>query len=205
MQMVLGVQLSPKHSSLLIAEAHPAVGYQQDLRSGGGRGGLAKICRVNFVRQERGAQTQTFGSGYLLVGWGTSEQRGWRPNSLVCPSKRRENKLFGGISRDFCWDIPGVPEEFEKCSIFGPYREGKAAVFGGARPGYQVVTCRKVSSLSLLPWEMWSLPYVWPPLSLSKVCLAWSNCQYGELGLDKDAWRLVELQGLGGAKVLSEM
>ena len=28
-------------------------------------------------------------------------------------SKSRETKLFGGISRDFCRDIPGVPEKFE--------------------------------------------------------------------------------------------
>ena len=44
--------------------------------------------------------------------------------SSVCPSKPRETKLVGGISWDFCQDIPGVPEKFEKqkslCSIFGP-------------------------------------------------------------------------------------
>ena len=34
------------------------------------------------------------------------------------------NQTFGGMSRDFWQDIPGVTEKFEKkssCSIFGPY------------------------------------------------------------------------------------
>ena len=40
--------------------------------------------------------------------------KGWGPKSSVCPSKPRETKCFGGISRDFRRDIPGVPEKFEK-------------------------------------------------------------------------------------------
>ena len=40
--------------------------------------------------------------------------KGWGPKSSVRPSKRRETKFFGGISRDFGRDIPGLPEEFEK-------------------------------------------------------------------------------------------
>ena len=40
--------------------------------------------------------------------------KGWGPKSSVCPSKPREAKLFGGISRDFWWDAPGAPEKFEK-------------------------------------------------------------------------------------------
>ena len=39
---------------------------------------------------------------------------GWGPKSSVCPSKPRETKLLGGISRDFCRVIPEVPEKFEK-------------------------------------------------------------------------------------------
>ena len=39
--------------------------------------------------------------------------KGWGPKSSVCPSKRRETKLFGGIPRDFCRDMPGVPEKSE--------------------------------------------------------------------------------------------
>ena len=36
--------------------------------------------------------------------------------------KPREATLLGGISRDFCQDIPGAPEKCEKkmVSIFGP-------------------------------------------------------------------------------------
>ena len=36
----------------------------------------------------------------------------------------REIKLSGRDIPGFCWDIPAVPEKFEKtslCSIFGPY------------------------------------------------------------------------------------
>ena len=40
--------------------------------------------------------------------------KGWGLRSSVCPSKPRETKLFGGISRDFCRDVLGAPEKFEK-------------------------------------------------------------------------------------------
>ena len=53
-------------------------------------------------------------------GVGVFHMKGWGPKSSVCPSKPRETKLLGGISRGYCWDIPGVPEKFEKkglCSI----------------------------------------------------------------------------------------
>ena len=35
----------------------------------------------------------------------------------------RKTKLFWQDIPGFCWDIPGVPEKFEKkeCSILGPY------------------------------------------------------------------------------------
>ena len=47
-------------------------------------------------------------------GVGVFHVKGWGPKSSVCPSKPRETKLFGGISRDFWRDIPGEPEKFEK-------------------------------------------------------------------------------------------
>ena len=31
--------------------------------------------------------------------WGVLHVKGWGPKSSVCPSKPRETKLFGGISR----------------------------------------------------------------------------------------------------------
>ena len=40
--------------------------------------------------------------------------KGWGPKSSACPSKPRNSKLFGRITQDFCRDIPGVPEKFEK-------------------------------------------------------------------------------------------
>ena len=40
--------------------------------------------------------------------------KGWGPKSSACPSKPRETEPFGGISWDFCRDIPGVPGKFEK-------------------------------------------------------------------------------------------
>ena len=47
-------------------------------------------------------------------GVGVFHVNGVGPKSSVWPSKPRESKLFGGISRDFCRDIPGAPEKFEK-------------------------------------------------------------------------------------------
>ena len=40
--------------------------------------------------------------------------KGWGPKSSACPSKPRETKFLGGISRDLCRDIPGAPERFVK-------------------------------------------------------------------------------------------
>ena len=40
--------------------------------------------------------------------------KGWGPKSSTCPSKPRETKLFGGISRNFCRDIPEAPEKVKK-------------------------------------------------------------------------------------------
>ena len=46
-----------------------------------------------------GAQTHTFGSGYLLV-VGVFPVKGWGPKSSACPMK-------AAGYRDFGWDIPG--------------------------------------------------------------------------------------------------
>ena len=35
--------------------------------------------------------------------------KGWGPKSSVCPSKPRENKPFGGISRDFAGNSLDIP------------------------------------------------------------------------------------------------
>ena len=51
------------------------------------------------------------------AGVGVFHVKGWLPKSSICPSKPRETKLFDGnhgISRDFAWDIPGMPDKFEK-------------------------------------------------------------------------------------------
>ena len=56
-------------------------------------------------------------------GVGVFHVKGWGPKSSVCLSKPGETKLFGGISRDVCRDIPGAPESLKKylCSILVPY------------------------------------------------------------------------------------
>ena len=43
----------------------------------------------------------------------------------VCASKARNNKLLGGISRDFWWGITGVPEKFEKKKLVLYFSEGR--------------------------------------------------------------------------------
>ena len=68
---------------------------------------LMKLLLSNSFQARKIAQIQTFWSGYV------------RPKSSVCPSKPRETKLFGGISRDFGRDIPGAPESLrEKRFVF---------------------------------------------------------------------------------------
>ena len=42
--------------------------------------------------------------------------KGWGPKSSVCPSKPRETKLFGGISRDFA----GISRDFAGISRWCP-------------------------------------------------------------------------------------
>ena len=59
--------------------------------------------------------------------------KGWGPKSSVCPSKPRETKLFGRVSRDFCRVIPEVPQKFEK----------REFVFN-SRPQYNIIILKEV-------------------------------------------------------------
>ena len=59
--------------------------------------------------------------------------QGWRPKSSACPSKPRETKLFGRISRDFWRDVPGVPEKFEKKSFVFDFFDQILTRFHGIR------------------------------------------------------------------------
>ena len=82
-----------------------------------------------LVRQETGAQTQTFWSGYLLVGWGFSRWRGWGLPSSVCTSQPKETKLFGGISGIFARKTRRCPKSLRKKKVcvhqfFQRFREG---------------------------------------------------------------------------------
>ena len=40
--------------------------------------------------------------------------KGWGPKSSVCPSASGKPNFFGRDISGFCWDIPEVPEMFEK-------------------------------------------------------------------------------------------
>ena len=83
-----------------------------------------KLCQRrggrHSIREKKRTQTQTFWSGYLQV----FHVKGWGPKSSVCPSKPRETKIFGGISRDFAGISRRCPKSLRKkslCSIFVPY------------------------------------------------------------------------------------
>ena len=65
---------------------------------------LGRVRSGSVFRHEQGAQTQTFESGHF----GGLPREGVGAKSLVCPSKPRKTKLFGGISQDFWRDIPEV-------------------------------------------------------------------------------------------------
>ena len=60
------------------------------------RNDLQVLFSLSSVSGKKGAQTQTSGSRYLPVGWGSCQKFSTKP---------RNNKLFGGIS---------MPEKFEK-------------------------------------------------------------------------------------------
>ena len=56
--------------------------------------------------------------------------KGWGPKGLVCPSKPRETKLFGSISRDCYWDVLGLSRVLgrgcgEACEPFFPLQHSK--------------------------------------------------------------------------------
>ena len=58
--------------------------------------------------------TQTSGLRIFLGGVGVFHVKGWGPKSSVCPSKPRETKLFGGISRHFAGISGGHPKSLRK-------------------------------------------------------------------------------------------
>ena len=59
------------------------------------------------VRQERGAQPQTFWSGYLPAGWGSSTWRGGGQRVWHVPRNPWNRKFWWDIP-GFCRDIPRV-------------------------------------------------------------------------------------------------
>ena len=66
---------------------------------------------------EKGAQTETLRPDIFWWGGGSSRVKGWGPKSSVCSLKLRK-QTFGGISWDFCLDIPESLEKSEKNSWF---------------------------------------------------------------------------------------
>ena len=74
--------------------------------------------------------------------------RGWGPKSSVCPSKPREIKLFGGISRDYAGIFRLCPKSLRRkglSSIFVPY----TCVSRGQWEYPEVPECLSVSRPSL--------------------------------------------------------
>ena len=78
---------------------------------------LRETLRVrdhSFSRQGKKNPNPNFLVRISSGGVGVFHVKGWGPKSSVCPSKPRENKLFGGISRgcptkslgSFCWKTP---------------------------------------------------------------------------------------------------
>ena len=65
---------------------------------------------VTFVREEKGTQTQTFWSGYLRVGWGSST-RGGGGKKFGMSFETQGNQTFW---RDIPGFLPGYLRKFEK-------------------------------------------------------------------------------------------
>ena len=64
------------------------------------------------------------GGGLPHEGVGGLPHEGAAAKKLVWSFEAQENEIFGGMSQDFCRDIPGVPEKLRKiclCSIVAPY------------------------------------------------------------------------------------
>ena len=101
-------------------------------------------------------------------GVGVFRANGWGPKSSVCRSKPRETKLLGGLSRDFCRDIPELPEKFEKkklCSIFGPRlgQQTHMKVNMGSSRGI-VWAARKDEAKEHVSESLLSVVLLWRPL-----------------------------------------
>ena len=81
---------------------------------------LKSLCKRSGTKKE--PKPKLFGPD--IFGWGGGLPReGVGPKSSVCPSKPRETKLFGGISRDFAgisWKCPKSLREKGLCSILVP-------------------------------------------------------------------------------------
>ena len=84
-----------------------------------------------LVREEKEPKPKLFVPDIFRLGRGLHAQ-GWGPKSSICASKP-VNQTFGRDIPGFCWDIPAVPEKFERklfavnsCPLFGlgtPNRE----------------------------------------------------------------------------------
>ena len=65
---------------------------------------LCVFCLLFFCPQIQGRKRNNPNPNFLVRifsgGVGVFHVKGWGPKSSVCPSKPRETKLFGGISRD---------------------------------------------------------------------------------------------------------
>ena len=76
---------------------------------------------VNFpdiLRWEKGAQTQTFLSGYLLVGWGASAWMGGGQKVRYVSWNPWKTNFLGGISRDFAAISRWRPKSVRKKFVF---------------------------------------------------------------------------------------
>ena len=90
-------------------------------------GNRAFSQRVLQVRQEKGTQTQTFWSGYLRVGRGSSTSRGGGQKVRHVFRNPGKPNFLAGYPGIFAGISPGVPEKFEEkslCSIFRPLSGG---------------------------------------------------------------------------------
>ena len=85
---------------------------------------------------------ETFG----WVGVLPREGMGAKKVRHVLRKKPRETKLFGGISRDFCQDIPGVPEKFAKRKFVFNSRPPMLCVLMGSF-GRTLVSLDQVSAI----------------------------------------------------------
>ena len=75
---------------------------------------------ISQIRQDKRAQSQTFGSRYLPVGWGSSTWRGGA-KKFSMSLKTRETKLFWRDIPGFCWDIPAKRlQKFKRKTLSGP-------------------------------------------------------------------------------------